>query len=407
MSSRAAAGESFDIAVVGAGVVGSCAALALSELPLRVVLIEARAAAASVAASGFDPRVMALNAHAQSLLQRLGVWASVSSARRTSYHSMRVWDGDGSGAIAFSAAAAGCAELGAIVEQHALLEALQQRLQQREVTQLQPATVVQERRRDGAMVLQLDDGSQLSATLVVAADGAQSPLRQRLGFATRSWSYGQDAIITTLRTSLRHGATAYQRFTEHGPLALLPLGGADGDGHHCSLVWSQSSVEAARLMALDDGDFCRQLTLASESVLGSIEGCDQRYCVPLAQRHAVDYVQANVALIGDAAHAIHPLAGQGVNLGLKDVAALTAVVAAALEVEGGAALLGDSALLRRYQRRRQPDNLATMAAMEGLKRLFGSRSPLLRVLRNSGLNLFDNQAQLKRWVVAAANGGVA
>jgi 2-octaprenylphenol hydroxylase len=129
--------------------------------------------------------------------------------------------------------------------------------------------------------------------------------------------------------------------------------------------------------------------------------------VPLAQRHAVDYVQANVALIGDAAHAIHPLAGQGVNLGLKDVAALTAVVAAALEVEGGAALLGESALLRRYQRRRQPDNLATMAAMEGLKRLFGSRSPLLRVLRNSGLNLFDNQAQLKRWVVAAANGGVA
>ena len=130
--------------------------------------------------------------------------------------------GDGSGAVAFSAAAAGCAELGAIVEQHALLEALQQRLQQRGVTQLQPATVVQERRCAGSMVLPLDDGSQLSATFVIDADGAQSPLRQRLGFATRSWRHGQDATITTLRTSPRRGATAYQRFTGHGPLALLP-----------------------------------------------------------------------------------------------------------------------------------------------------------------------------------------
>jgi len=393
------AAQNCDVAVVGAGVVGSCAALALARLSLKVVLVEAREAMAVQSRSGFDPRVMALNSHAQQLLSQLGVWQAIGAKSVTPYQQMRVWDGDGSGKIAFAAPAHHT--LGAIVEQQPLLAALQQQLKLAGVMVERPATVIAEHRNNGAMVLQLSTGRQLSAQLVVAADGAHSPLRERLGFATRSWSYGQDAIITTVQTERPHQATAYQRFTAHGPLALLPLG---GDGRYCSLVWSQTSSEAEKLMALDEEHFCRQLSYASEAVLGRIEQCDQRYRVPLTQRHAVDYVQANVALIGDAAHAIHPLAGQGVNLGLKDVAALSEVLAEVVKVAGGTALLGDPALLGRYQRRRKPDNLATMAAMEGLKQLFASRTPLLRLARNAGLNWFDQQAQLKRWVAEAAAG---
>jgi len=394
-----AAMQQCDVAVVGAGVVGSCAALALAKLPVNVVLIEAREATAVHSQSGFDPRVMALNSHAQQLLDQLGVWQAIGSQHGTPYQQMRVWDGDGSGKIAFSASSRGT--LGAIVEQQPLLTALQQQLEHAGVTIERPAAVVSEHRKDGGMVLELSSGRQLSAQLVVAADGAQSPLRERLGFATRSWSYGQDAIITTVRTERPHQSIAYQRFTAHGPLALLPLG---GDGRYCSLVWSQTSSEAEQLMALDEEQFCRQLSYASEAVLGCIEGCDQRYRVPLTQRHAVDYIQANVALIGDAAHAIHPLAGQGVNLGLKDVAVLAEVLASAVQVAGGNSLLGDTALLGRYQRRRKPDNLATMAAMEVLKQLFASRTSLLRLARNAGLNWFDQQAQLKRWIADAAAG---
>ncbi len=394
--------EPYAVAVVGAGVVGSAAALALAELGLSVVLVEARAAQPVVADSGYDPRVMALNGSSRQLLEQLGVWPLIGAGHITGYQTMKVWDGDGSGHVEFNAAQMGLAELGAIVEQQPLLDALQQRLAAAGVCVERPASVVAAARREGVMQLQLANGRSIAAALLVAADGAQSPLRERLGFATRSWSYGQDAIITTLTTSRPHGATAYQRFTAHGPLALLPLGGADQ--RHCSLVWSQSSAEAARLMALDDGDFCRELTLASEQTLGVVSGCDRRYRVALTQRHAIDYVQPNVALIGDAAHAIHPLAGQGVNLGFKDVAALATTVGQFIAAGGAPAGLGDAALLGRYQRRRQPDNLATMAAMEGLKRLFGSANPVLRLARNWGLNQFDRAELVKQWVVRAAAG---
>lgn len=394
--------EPYAVAVVGAGVVGSAAALALAELGLSVVLIEAREPQSVLAESGYDPRVMALNGSSRQLLEQLGVWSLIGASHITGYQAMQVWDGDGSGRIEFTAARMGLAELGAIVEQQPLLDALQQRLAAVGVNVERPASVVAAVRCNGVMRLQLADGRTIATALLVAADGAQSPLRERLGFATRSWSYGQDAIITTVTTSRPHSATAYQRFTAHGPLALLPLGG--DDQRHCSLVWSQSSGEAARLMALDDGDFCRELTLASEQVLGVVSGCDRRYRVALTQRHAVDYVQPNVALIGDAAHTIHPLAGQGVNLGLKDVAALAAVAGQFIAAGGAPAGLGDAALLGRYQRRRQPDNLATMAAMEGLKRLFGSAHPLLRLARNWGLSQFDRTGPVKKWLVRIATG---
>lgn len=392
----------YSVAVVGAGVVGCTAALALAERGLKVVLIEARTAQPLVSESGFDPRVMALNGSSQQLLSELGVWPLIGARHATDYSAMRVWDGDGSGQIAFTAEQLGVSQLGTIVEQQPLLAALEQRLAVVGVAVERPAAVVAAERCTGGMQLQLADGRRLLAPLVVAADGAQSPLRKRLGFATRSWSYGQHAIITTLTTTAAHAATAYQRFTQHGPLALLPLGGSDQ--RHCSLVWSQSSSEAERLMALDDEAFCRELSAASEQTLGAISGCDRRYCVPLTQCHAVDYVQPNVVLVGDAAHAIHPLAGQGVNLGLKDVAALATTVGQFIAAGGAPTGLGDGALLGRYQRRRKPDNLATMAAMEGLKRLFGSVNPVLRLARNWGLTQFDRTALLKQWVARAAAG---
>jgi len=261
----------------------------------------------------------------------------------------------------------------------------------------------------------LDEGSQLTADLLVAADGAQSRLRDLAGFGVREWAYGQKAIITSVRTERPHGYTARQRFMHTGPLAFLPLqwrpsgtGGevpeSDGrawDSHYSSIVWSADSRLAEELMALDDAAFCRRLTRDFEARLGAVEACDRRYAIPLYQRHARNYVRPGVALVGDAAHSIHPLAGQGVNLGLKDVAALARQLNRGLE---RGLPLSEPSLLRRYQRQRLGDNLGMMAVMESFKHLFGSTAPEWIWLRNEGLRRVDALPLVKNTLARKAMG---
>ena len=225
-------------------------------------------------------------------------------------------------------------------------------------------------------------------------------MRRLAGCATREWDYLHHATVTSVRCERPHQATAWQRFTDDGPLAFLPLA-RQGDEHWCSIVWSTVPAEAERLMALDDEAFRHELGKAFEWRLGQDTAVDPRICIPLRQRHAKRYVESGLALIGDAAHSIHPLAGQGVNLGFLDAAVLAEVLLHALQ-RGEQA--NDVRVLSRYERRRMPHNLAMMAAMEGFERLFQADPLPLRLLRNSGLNWVDELPDAKALFVRRALG---
>ena len=248
--------------------------------------------------------------------------------------------------------------------------------------------------------VQLENGAVLEADLLVAADGAMSRVRDMLQFTTREWDYGHRAIVTTAQVEHSHQETCWQRFLTSGPLAFLPLPG-EGSHHYCSIVWSVQDDLSEHLMGLDDDAFSAELESAIEGRLGKVLGCSRRFAFPLRQRHAVDYVQAGVALVADAAHTIHPLAGQGINLGLQDVAVLAEEILA-----GHARGLspGQLALLRRYQRRRKGENLLMMAAMDGFKALFEQQALPLRWLRNAGMRSVGQMGPLKQQLIRRAMG---
>ena len=350
---------------------------------------------------GFEPRVSALSAASQRIFERLGAWPGMSARRVSPYTDMHVWDGSGTGQIHFSAETVHAEVLGHIVEnrvvQDALLETMQRRGGQR---LLGAARLERLERTPQGWQLTLDDGRQLNAPLLVAADGANSAVRRLAGCETREWDYLHQAIVTSVRCSEPHQRTAWQRFTDDGPLAFLPLE-RDGDQHWCSIVWSVTELEARRLMALDDVAFRAALGRAFEQRLGEVEEVDPRLCIPLRQRHAKRYVQPGLALIGDAAHTIHPLAGQGVNLGLLDAAVLAEVIEAAM---ARGERPEDIRVLSRFERRRMPHNLAMMAAMEGFERLFQADPLPLRWLRNTGLKAVQALPEAKALFVRQALG---
>jgi 2-octaprenylphenol hydroxylase len=316
---------------------------------------------------------------------------------------MRVWDGSGTGQVHFSAASVHAEVLGHIVENRVVQDALLDALYDVDLGILPNARLEQLRRSGDDWLLTLTDGRQLRAPLLIAADGANSAVRRLAGCATREWDYLHHAIVTSVRCAKPHQQTAWQRFTDDGPLAFLPLAGrgADDAEHWCSIVWSVTPSEAERLMALDDAAFRYALGKAFEWRLGEVLEADPRHSIPLRQRHAKRYVEPGLALIGDAAHTIHPLAGQGVNLGFLDAAVLAEVLMHALE-RGES--LADIRVLSRYERRRMPHNLAMMAAMEGFERLFQADPLPLRWLRNSGLNLVDGLNEGKALLVRQALG---
>ena len=308
-----------DLLIVGAGMVGSALALALQGSGLEVLLIDGSPLSVKPfdPQAPFEPRVSALSAASQRILERLGAWDGIAHRRASPYNQMHVWDGSGTGQIHFSAASVHAEVLGHIVENRVVQDALLERLHACDLGLLANARLEQMRRSGDDWLLTLADGRTLRAPLVIAADGAHSAVRRLTGCATREWDYLHHAIVTSVRSSKAHQMTAWQRFTDTGPLAFLPLT-RDGQQDWCSIVWSTTPSEAERLMALDEEAFCRELERAFEGRLGTVLSADARLCVPLRQRHAKRYVAEGLALIGDAAHTIHPLAGQGVNLGFLD-----------------------------------------------------------------------------------------
>lgn len=398
----------FDILVVGGGMTGTALALGLSQQGWKVGLIEGgeRAALLQAPASvesvaDFEPRVSAISMASQQLLESLGAWEGVAAGRHCPYQGMTVWDGDGTGRIHFEAAELQARALGTIVENRSIVRALFEAVEGSAVELIDGVQVTGSWLDGDQRGIELADGRKLGARLVIAADGANSRMRQWVGLPTREWDYDQQAIVCTVRTAQSHRRTAWQRFSQTGPLAFLPLLTESGDENFCSIVWSQDTDEARRLMALDDATFTAELERAIERELGAVESVSKRFAFPLRQRHAKDYIARGFALVGDAAHTIHPLAGQGANLGYGDVRVLLEELSKA---KSGGLSPANDLVLGRYQRRRKGENLTMMAAMEGFKHLFGRDELPLRWVRNTGMRWLDGLGPIKNRIAAEAMG---
>ncbi|TVP88233.1 MAG: 2-octaprenyl-3-methyl-6-methoxy-1,4-benzoquinol hydroxylase [Pseudomonadaceae bacterium] len=394
----------YDLIIVGAGMVGSALASALQNSRLRVAMLDAQALPDNTpeptTASGFDSRVSALSAASENLLRHLGAWQRLPADSAFAYQQMQVWDAEGTGQISFTAAALSEPRLGHIVENRHVQLALHASIDASRVTLLGGRRVITLVREEAVWRLNLETGESLRAPLIIAADGARSPVRELAGMATREWDYLHHAIVTTVETAAAHEATAWQRFLPTGPLAFLPLPPRNGR-HYCSIVWSLLPEAADAVMALDEAAFCEALGEAFELRLGAVLAADPRQRIALRQRHAKTYVMPGLALIGDAAHSIHPLAGQGVNLGFLDAAVIADVL---LKASSRGESLAELAVLQRYERQRMANNLAMMAAMEGFQRLFHADALPLRWLRNAGMNLVDQHSLIKGRLMRQAMG---
>ena len=399
--------RSFDVVIVGAGIAGGALALALSNSGVSIAIVEAQPMARKTlpqepGVGAFDARVSALTPRSVALLDDLGAWDAIAGYRHCAYQHMNVWDAEGTGRIEFDCGELGVPALGHIVENRAIVDSLLARIEAAtDIHCFSPDKLeASERNSDGTIAVALASGERLRAQLLVGADGALSRVREMFGFSTREWDYGHKALVCTVQVARSHQATAWQRFLPEGPLAFLPLPGAENE-HYCSIVWSLQDEAADALLALDDDAFCQELARAIEYCLGDVEAASPRFAFPLRQRHAVDYVQPGVALVADAAHTIHPLAGQGINLGLQDVAVLAEEL---LTAHAGGLPLGQLDVLGRYQRRRKGENLLMMGAMDGFKRLFEQRALPARWLRNAGMRSVAHFAPLKQRLMRHAMG---
>ncbi|QPC43337.1 FAD-dependent monooxygenase [Kaustia mangrovi] len=395
----------YDAIILGAGLVGMAAAVALAgrhaRTPLSVALVDARAPEGFATAQA-DGRASAIAESSRRMLDAMGVWDAIAPNAQP-IERIEVLDGrlDETGRpvlLRFEEATFENAPSAHMVENRHLYRTLYDTIAASPSVTLRTGQAASSFAFDGALArIGLADGTELAAPLVVAADGRNSPARQAAGLATVGWSYEQNGLVATVEHERTHGGVAVEQFLPAGPFAILPLPG----GHHSSLVWTEKAAEAERLMALDDEGYTRELQRRFGGRLGAVKPVGPRHSYPLAMHVAKDYVAPRLALIGDAAHVLHPLAGLGFNLGLRDVAALAQEV-----VETARLGLDHGALdtLERYQRWRRFDTLKVAAMTDGLNRLFSNDNPLLRILRDQGLAMVDHIGPLKGFFMRQAAG---
>jgi len=378
-----------DVAIVGAGLAGLALARALRGLSVALV-----AAARPAPPAGLDARVYAITPGNAAFLADLRVWQALPPERLTPVRAMRVFGDDGAAVLEFDAYRAGADALAWIVEDSWLQEALWRSLEARDgVTLLAPAQCERLEVEPRHAGIRLEDGREIQAKLAVGADGARSRVREQAGIAATDTSYAQSAVVGNFACAREHRNTAFQWFQGGPVLALLPL-----PGRQVSMVWSVDEAQAARLLALEPAALCREVAAASGGLLGDLAPVTAPRAFPLRRLSAERRVAPRVALAGDAAHVIHPLAGQGANLGLQDARELAAVLAAREPQRDP----GDFGLLRRYERARARDVLAMDATVHGLYRLFGAAAAPAARLRNAGLNLADRLPVLKNLLMRQA-----
>ncbi len=393
--------QSYDVVIAGGGMVGLALACGLQGSGLRIALIERQPVPEALIApltGARELRVSAINAASERLLQKIGVWQSIQALRVSPYCGMEVWDQDSFGKITFHADEYGFSHLGHIIENRVIQQALWQRANQlADVTLLAPVSLKQVAWGESEAFITLADDRMLSARLVVGADGANSWLRQHADIPLTFWDYAHHALVATIRTEEAHQATARQVFHGDGILAFLPF----SDPHLSSIVWSLSPERAAELVAMSAAHFNRELGMAFDMRLGQCQLEGERQTFPLTGRYARSFAAHRLALVGDAAHTVHPLAGQGVNLGFMDAAELVSELRR-LQRQGKD--IGQHLYLHRYERRRKQSAAMMLASMQGFRGLFAGSNPAKKLLRDIGLTLADNLPGVKPLLARQAMG---
>lgn len=389
----------YDLIIVGGGMVGLALAARLAQSQIKIAIIDPKPVDMSWDKDDYDLRVSAITRVSQKLLDETGAWDFIDQDEKTAYQKMSVWDGEASrGNIEFDANLLAEPNLGHIIENRVLRRSLFQAIKPyRNIDFLSPQKCSKVSYHAEQASIELADGKTISAKLLVAADGAMSWLRQNSGIGIKKNPYGHKAIVATIKTEKPHQHTAWQRFDHNGPLAFLPL----TDEHHCSIVWSVKSDYADQLMALEEKEFLQRLEQTFELTLGQCLETSQRVAFPLIERTAECLVKDRIALIGDAAHTIHPLAGQGVNLGFSDVEELAQVIE---KSNGKQQDIGLKKNLRPYERARKGDIFMMQKAMQGFKLLFEQDMPFIQMTRSYGLGLTNQHPLLKQQLIKQAMG---
>src|SRR3990167_9421071 len=375
----------FDITIIGAGIVGASLACLLAELGLTIALIETEKPDISWPIEKYSLRVSAINRASEMLFKKINIWDAICSLRLNSYSHMTVWDNVGDGKIEFDAREIAEPNLGHVIENKVIVKSLYEKISElKNIHLLCPEHPQKIMTAKENVVVELNDKS-IKTNLLVGADGAHSWVREQLNIKLNERSYGHTALVTTVKIEKPHCETAWQCFMPEGPVALLPL----DNKNYCSMVWSTLPDQAEKLTAMQDIEFNQAISQIFEKYLGQIEKTDQLIQFPLYQRHVENYVQNHVALVGDAAHTIHPLAGQGVNLGLADATCLAQVITEAKEKQKD---WSQQYILRRYERIRKNENWNMLVTVKALKQLFEHYSSWFNQLRSVGLNTVNKTA---------------
>ncbi len=387
--------EHYDVVIVGGGMVGATLGCGLGGSALRVAVLEDAPPPAFAPEQPHDLRVSAVSIASASILKTVGAWPGIASRRFCPFRRMRVWEDRGD--VEFRSEDINEPVLGYIVENRVIQLALLDRLQAfGNVDFLCPVKTRSIDYAPAQSSLVLEDGRAITCRLLVAADGGYSRVRQAAGMGVHTWDYEQHALVLTVETAYGQQDITWQRFTPAGPLAFLPL-----DGPNASLVWYNTPEEVKRLKALPDEDLLKELQAAFPAALGEITRITSRGSFPLRRQHAQHYTKEGVALIGDAAHMIHPLAGQGVNIGLLDAAALAQVLVAAKQASKD---IGAGPVLLEYEKMRRQNNLLMMTTMDLFYRVFGNAHLPMKLLRNLGLGLAERLAPAKKLAMKYAMG---
>jgi 2-octaprenylphenol hydroxylase len=391
--------KSYDIMIVGGGMVGMSIAIALAkQTHLSIAILEANPENGNWSDQQYHHRVSAISLASVRIFRALDVWDDIRAKRVSPFHHIHVWDGLGNGKIDFDSRDVGESVLGYIIENTAIQSALLAKVKQLEqITYVAPVHLKSVQSNNEAVTIVAEDDREYTAKLVIAADGAHSWLRQQANIDITKTNYDQKAIVATVKTTLPHRKTANQVFLETGPLAFLPL----ADEKTSSIVWSLPTEAADTLLSVPDEDFILQLASAFSHHLGDVSYVSKRYAFPLQKQQASTYFNSRIVLAGDAAHTVHPLAGQGINMGLLDAASLVQLIVDAYKKQRDFASI---TVLRQYERWRKADNAGLLTGVDVIKHLFASDKKTIQAFRSHGLSITDAMPLIKNIFIRHAVG---